>query len=251
MIFYFSATGNSKYVATRLQEDGETLISVADAVKNGVYHYQTEDEKTGFVFPTYFWSLPSIVTEFLEKLTLKSPAKSYVYFVATYGTTTGAASARTRALLRNKGIHLDACFDIRMPDTWTPVFDLSDPDQVAETNRRAEAQIEELQEQVRNRTTGKHMGLTAPLIVGRFSEWLYEKQRVTASFSVDGTCIGCDLCVKKCPVRAIELRDQKPVWVRETCVLCLGCLHRCPTFSIQRGPNTRKHGQYVNPHVKI
>ena len=95
------------------------------------------------------------------------------------------------------------------------------------------------------------MGLTAPLFAGRFSERLYEKQRVTAPFSVDGTCIGCGLCVKKCPVRAIELRDKKPVWVKETCVLCLGCLHRCPTFSIQRGPNTRKHGQYVNPHVKI
>ena len=163
----------------------------------------------------------------------------------------GAASGRTRALLRKKGIHLDACFDIRMPATWTPVFDLSDPDNVAETNRRAEAQIEELQEQVRNRTTGKHMGLTAPLFAGRFSERLYDKQRVTSSLSVDGTCIGCGLCVKKCPVRAIELRDKKPVWVKETCVLCLGCLHRCPTFSIQRGSNTRKHGQYVNPHVKI
>ncbi len=251
MIFYFSATGNSKYVATRLQADGERLISVADAVKDGVYHFQTGDEKTGFVFPTYFWSLPSIVIEFLERLTLECPAKSYVYFVATYGTTTGAASGRTRALLRKKGIHLDACFDIRMPDTWTPVFDLSDPDQVAETNRRAEEQIEELLEQIRSRTRGKHMGLTAPLFAGRFSERLYEKQRVTAPFSVDGTCIGCGLCVKKCPVRAIELRDKKPVWVKETCVLCLGCLHRCPTFSIQRGPNTRKHGQYVNPHVKI
>ena len=32
MIFYFSATGNSKYVATRQQADGERLISVADAV---------------------------------------------------------------------------------------------------------------------------------------------------------------------------------------------------------------------------
>ena len=31
MIYYFSATGNSKYMATRRQEDNGTLVSVTDA----------------------------------------------------------------------------------------------------------------------------------------------------------------------------------------------------------------------------
>ena len=251
MIFYFSATGNSKYVASRLQEDGEELISVTDAVKNNSYRYTVTDERLGFVFPTYFCSLPSIVAEFLERLELAVSGRPYVYYVGTYGTTTGAASARTRELLRKKGIRLDGCFDVRMPDTWTPAFDLSDPAKVAETNRRAEEEIGELREQVRRKVRGKHMGMTFPLIGGRIGERLYEKQRRTSSLSVDDTCIGCGLCAKKCPVKAIELREKKPVWVKEKCALCLGCLHRCPTFSIQCGPNTRKHGQYVNPNVKM
>ena len=33
--------------------------------------------------------------------------------------------------------------------------------------------------------------------------------------------------------------------------MCPGCLHRCPAFSIQYGTMTRKHGQYVNPYVKL
>ena len=251
MIFYFSATGNSKYVATRLQADGEELISITEAVKNCLYRYSVPDERVGFVCPTYFGSLPSIVVEFMERLELTVCGCTYVYYVGTYGTTTGAASSRTGELLRRKGIRLDGCFDVRMPDTWTPAFDLSDPAKVAAANRKAEEEIGELREQVRSKVRGKHMGITCPLIGGRIGERLYEKQRRTSSLSVDETCIGCGLCAKKCPVQAIELREKKPVWVKEKCALCLGCLHRCPTFSIQRGPNTKKHGQYVNPNVKI
>ena len=33
--------------------------------------------------------------------------------------------------------------------------------------------------------------------------------------------------------------------------MCLGCLHRCPKFAIQYGRNTKKHGQYTNPNVKL
>lgn len=39
--------------------------------------------------------------------------------------------------------------------------------------------------------------------------------------------------------------------VEDGCVMCLGCLHRCPKFAIQYGKNTKKHGQYTNPNVKI
>lgn len=37
----------------------------------------------------------------------------------------GAASSIADSLLKEKGLALDAKFDIRMPDTWTVIFDLS------------------------------------------------------------------------------------------------------------------------------
>ena len=46
-----------------------------------------------------------------------------------------------------------------------------------------------------------------------------------------GALFGCGLCAKKCPVQAIEMRDGKPVWVKDKCVMCLGCLHRCPKYA--------------------
>jgi hypothetical protein len=56
----------------------------------------------------------------------------YSFFVATYGTTPGYSGKQAAMILREDHIGLDASFSIKMPDTWTPMFDLSDPEFVAE-----------------------------------------------------------------------------------------------------------------------
>lgn len=81
MIFYFSATGNSKYAAECIAADGEHLISITDAAEKNEYDYTVSDERVGFVSPTYDWTLPSIVREFLQKLTLHFEKKPYIYYV--------------------------------------------------------------------------------------------------------------------------------------------------------------------------
>ena len=39
MILYFTGTGNSLFAAKRLLADGEELINIADAMKNGKYEF--------------------------------------------------------------------------------------------------------------------------------------------------------------------------------------------------------------------
>lgn len=56
MIFYFSATGNSQYIAQRLAEvTGETLVSITECLKNHKYTWELlPGERVGFVTPVYF-----------------------------------------------------------------------------------------------------------------------------------------------------------------------------------------------------
>lgn len=90
------------------------------------------------------------------------------------------------------------------------------------------------------------------LLADWFAQPIYNNnKRRTAHFRAEESCVGCGLCAKKCPVQAIEMRERKPVWVKEKCALCLGCLHRCPKFAIQYGKNTQRHGQYKNPNVTL
>ena len=247
MVLYFSATGNCKYVATRLAKAfDEESVSITECI--GKNRYIFEDKAIGVVSPTYFWGLPSIVKEFLEKASFKT---EYLYFVATYGTTPGAVGNMAKKAIQNRSI--DACFSVRMADTWTPMFDLSTPETVAKFTKTTERDIDKTIASVgKRRRSGKMSSPVSVLLSKLISQPIYNNRaRKTAHFRVENNCIGCGLCARKCPVQAIEMQNGRPVWVKDKCAMCLGCLHRCPKFAIQYGNRTKNHGQYTNPNVKI
>jgi len=247
MILYFSATGNCKYVAARLASAfGQETVSISDCMQRNAYAFT--DETIGIISPTYFWGLPSIVKEFLENANFHT---DYLYFLSTYGTTPGSSDDMARKAIRGKRI--DAFYSVRMPDTWTPIFDLSTPEKVAMFTKKTEAQIDKVIDKIMERHTNKHMSPHTPAILTNLiAQPLYNRNiRQTKHFHVEESCIGCGFCAKNCPVQVIEMQEKRPIWCKEKCVLCLGCLHRCPKFAIQYGKNTKRHGQYTNPNVSM
>ncbi len=91
MVFYFSATGNSKYVAERIgREFGGQVINISDATRNNEYKYQVEDEeKVFFIFPVYFYGLPNLVSAFIKNYSLLAETPD-VCGIGTYGGSCGA-----------------------------------------------------------------------------------------------------------------------------------------------------------------
>lgn len=68
MIIYFSATGNSQYVAERIaQATNDRTVSITSCMKNRQFQFEIyEDEFLGIISPTYSWGLPEIVKEFCK-----------------------------------------------------------------------------------------------------------------------------------------------------------------------------------------
>ena len=247
MILYFSATGNCKYVAEEIAkalDDRAVSILTTDT-------QELKDTCLGIICPTYAFGIPSVVEDFLRRQPITKQG-NYLFFLATYGTTPGQSGYFAgKALQVASGVTFDACFSVKMPDTWTPMFDLSDEKKVAHITENVEPQLEYVIKAIRERQTGNRMQNRIPALARLIYRPYYNRMRRTKKISLENNCIGCGLCAQKCPVAAIKMVDGKPVWTKNQCVMCLGCLHRSPKFAIQYGRNTKKHGQYKNPHVTV
>lgn len=241
MIYYFSATGNCKYVASRIAAaTGEQAVDIEECLREGKYRFSLDGERVGIVTPVYFWNIPFLVADFLSKASFEGA--SYRYCVVTYGTTTGNVAARIQEFLP-----LDAEYGLKMPDTWTHLFDLSDAEKVQAQNRAADVALETVIDRICRRTGGDFNRTKKPDLACRFGKWYYDRSRKTSHFTVRADCTGCSRCARDCPIQAIRMEGHRPVWVSDRCLLCLRCLHHCPQFAIQYSSRTYRHGQYTHP----
>lgn len=236
MILYFSATGNCKYAAARLAAAfGQEMVSIVDCIRDGVYDFT--DDTIGVVVPTYFWGLPSIVKEFLEKADFHT---DYLYFISTYGTTPGASDAMAGKAIQGKTI--DTFYSVRMPDTWTPMFDLSTPEKVAAFSKTTEAEIDDAIRKIGERHTNRRMTPRTPAFL---AEWIAQpiynnNKRRTAHFRVEESCVGCGLCAQESvlfkPLRC-ERRSQYGSRRNALCASAACTAAPSLPFSTERTPN--------------
>ena len=90
MIYYFSATGNSKHVANRLAEAlNESVTPVMEVLNLGI---KVEDQMI-LVYPNYCGGVPSVIREFLQKNIFQLSKDAKLILVITYGNNTGASAS--------------------------------------------------------------------------------------------------------------------------------------------------------------
>ena len=68
LLFSFSGTGNSLYVALKVQKHIENceILSISKAYSEKKFEYDAA--RIGFIFPVYFLDAPHIVRQFLKKI---------------------------------------------------------------------------------------------------------------------------------------------------------------------------------------
>ena len=256
MIFYFSGTGNTKWVAQQLAEaTGEQLRYIPDELREGKLEYTLQEgERLGFCFPTHGWQPPRIVRDFIRKSTFYPLTSSllhqpspFVYAVTTCGDNMGYAMRILDKELGKKDLHTDARFAVIMPESNVcfSFLHLDTPERERQKIQAAKEKVAKISEIIKNRQRGIEdlvkgaIPFTFTYVLGGY----YNKHLITDKhFWVDETaCIQCGLCAKLCPVN--DIQGLPPRWKHDgSCTNCLACYHHCPRHAIHWGNMQR--GQY-------
>lgn len=259
MVFYFTGTGNSLWVARSLSRlFDEPMASIAEMMKKERDEYVCplrEEEKLFFVFPVHSWGPAVLVLRFIEKLRLTGYHRQPVYSVSTCGDETGYTTRRMRTALARKGIQLTAGYSVQMPNNYIllPGFSVDEKELEHKKLKAAEGRLSAIVEAIHKKEgegldeIGSFPVLKSYLIYPLFAHWAIGSN----SFRVTDACISCGLCAKICPTGTITMAaNQRPVW-SDTCVQCVACIHRCPVRAIEYGKETVKKGRYYHPEITI
>ena len=253
MIYYFTGTGNTRYAAEKAAAfDGDAVLYAPDVISGrAVVPLEGKTNVIGFFFPTYFFGLPVVAESLLDALELSEVHGRYIYLVLTCGGTTGGASRQMAKLLKKHGCELSACFSVRMPDNYVPMFKIDSDENIRKTLDAADSSLSQICEHIHNRETGDHDRLKGifPSALAAMSYPLYLRGRKTEPFRVSDACNGCGKCARECPAAAITMEDGHPVWTQTQCIFCMRCLHSCPVSAVDYGTKTRSRGRYINPDI--
>ncbi len=249
-IFYFSGTGNSFIVARDIAKgtDGK-LTSIPDKINDE--SIKSDAECIGIVFPVYFGGYPLIIDNFLKKI--ENIKDKYIFAVVTCGGSPGASINLFEKLVESFGGKLSGAFSIQMPGNYIPFYGAIDETKQKNLFENENKKVISIIDYVKSGKQGFIdnsnfiMNFVTKIIYNIATKRVHEMDK---NFRSDEKCNGCGTCAKVCPVKNIELKDNKPVW-KNQCEQCFACLQWCPKAAIEYKNSSVGRKRYHHPDVKI
>lgn len=245
-IYYFTATGNSLYVAKKIKngvEDCE-LISIPDALKNK--EFNIKDSVIGFVYPIHSGSLPIVVEDFISKLNIK-----YNTYIFAIGVTGGGKSklsfSHINELLGDKG-KLSNYLCVKYISNYTRAGRNPTKERAIKSIKLNEGILDDFIKAIKNKEVKSVDYKTSKRIL--YNGWKNLFKNKDKAFNVNDKCIGCEMCKSICPVDNIKIINNKPVWLGK-CTDCMACINICPKEAINIGNKTLKKNRYRNPFIEV
>jgi len=254
MIFYFSGTGNTRWVSEQIAQNiGEDVYYIPDLIRKNQYQFTlSKEERIGFCFPTHGWQPPKIVRSFINQLIFlgnESPQNHFCWALTTCGDNVGETMTIFNKELVKKGIKAESLFSVIMPESYVclPFMKTDSKEKEIWKIENAKHQLHHIISIIKDKKKGieeLEKGATPKLYSYVIGNYFNQKMITDKKFTVDeNVCIGCGRCSKICPVDNIT--GTPPEWLHNgKCTCCLACYHYCPVHAINYGKITRKRDQY-------
>ena len=244
LIFYFTATGNSLYVARELAGESGQLLSIPQIIKDE--HLDFEADEIGFVFPDYAASAPLMVREFVSKAHFKA---QYIFSVITFGNFAANVADWWDDFCKEKGLQNHYINTLLMVDNYLPVFDMNE-------QMKIDKKISENLTQIVNDIASHREYVSHVDADDRMKEWLKRLQENHFPMEAERllrlnteTCIACGTCAAVCPHGNFRMTDTHAEF-SGSCEYCLACVHACPqkalTLERERNPQARFRNENVS-----
>jgi len=244
MVLYFSGTGNSRYIAQRIADAaGDVMVSIHDRIKHQDPGVIDSGPRLVFVMPTYAWRIPKVVEKWILETGFSQAGNAW--FVMTCGDEIGNAAKYNKKLCAEKGFTYMGTGQVVMPENYIAMFAVPKPSTSQKIILNAEPEIERIAGLI---AAGLPIPERKVSLVDRFKSSVanpaFHKLFVNAdAFRANDTCTGCGLCVRKCPLNNVNLKDQKPVWGKN-CTHCMACISYCPVEAIEYGKQSEGKPRY-------
>ena len=121
MIFYFSGTGNSRYVAQQLAAlIGDTAQDISAYIRSGTGDSFRDDRPFVFVAPVYVAAPALSLLDFLKNSSFRGNKKAY--FVMTCAGTMSGSPAFCRKAAEEKGLEYMGTAQVKLPQNYIAYF---------------------------------------------------------------------------------------------------------------------------------
>lgn len=246
MVLHFSGTGNSRYVAREIAKlTDDQSISINEWIK-----LEMKEELVSwnhpfvFVCPTYAWRVPRVVEEFIRTGTFVG--SNEVYFILTCGTDTSDAITYVKKITEEKGWNLKGFAEVVMPENYIAMFPVPDERETKEIIKKAGTIIHKIAEDIQKERvflSYNTRGVMGKMKSGIVNVAYYQLVVGDKGFYSTGNCIGCEKCVKLCPLNNVKMSNHKPEWLG-SCTHCMACINGCPRKAIEYKRNTKGKRRY-------
>ncbi|MBU1077206.1 MAG: EFR1 family ferrodoxin, partial [Spirochaetes bacterium] len=237
IIHYFTGTGNTlhavRMIQDRLKKAGHKVT--IQRISYGVRSPEAEFGLHVIAFPTYSWTAPAVVQDYIRRMPDGQGRKAAVF--TTYGGNPLGAPEFIHRKLKARGYDVMITGGALYPDNWTQMVNPPDKAKAGQMIKQGEKMTREFAEKLikGQRSYFKHSflnwfwtGVIGSLFI------LFGRRGMGLLFYADSGCNSCGICEKTCPVQNIRMKGNKnprPVW-KFSCEDCCRCINVCPKNAV-------------------
>lgn len=246
MILYFSATGNTEFIAKEIaKRTNDECVNLLERIKKQDFSPVKSDKPFVICAPVYVCEAPRFMMKYLKKLPFEGSKD--VYFILTSGGYCGPSGLLLKKIFKKKKMVCHGHAEFKMPRNYvaSDSYPMLEKEQVEERILGSYAQVEQVAQDILagNKLKSRHVFLFETLITLPINPYWCKHKLTAKDFYAEESCIGCGKCEKLCPLNNIKLVDKKPVWAN-TCTHCMACIGNCPVKAIQYGTITKTKQPY-------